>query len=65
MDPLSAIGLAFTLIKLLMAIYDYLQAHPGVTSEVKSALSTARANLTVIHADLTNRYPDYAAFQGA
>lgn len=49
MDPLSAIGLAFSIIKLALTVIDFLRAHPAIGSEAKQALDKAATALATAH----------------
>lgn len=49
MPVLTLIGLIFTGIKVAMAIFEWLQAHPEVTGQAKAALARASVALEEAH----------------
>ena len=49
MDPISAIGLAFGIIKLALTVIDFLRAHPSIGKEAREALSRAQVALEAAH----------------
>ena len=49
MDPISAIGLAFGIIKLALTVIDFLRSHPAIGAEAKQALAKAQAALETAH----------------
>ncbi len=53
MDPITALGLALAIIKLIMVVMDFLYAHPGIAQEAKVAISAATASLASAIGDLT------------
>ena len=63
MDPITALGLALAIIKLIMAVMDFLHAHPGIAQEAKDAIHSATANLASAWGDLTTVQPYH--FEGA
>lgn len=49
MDPISAIGLAFGIIKLALTVIEFLKAHPAIGAEAKAALAKAQVALEAAH----------------
>jgi hypothetical protein len=45
LDPISAIGLAFSVIRLALAVIDFLKAHPKIGAETKTILDKAADSL--------------------
>ena len=46
MDPVTALSLAYAIIKLIMLVMDYLHAHPQIGQDVKDAIHAATGHLT-------------------
>lgn len=49
MDPISAIGLAFGIIKLALTVIEFLKAHPAIGAEARAALAKAQTALETAH----------------
>jgi GTP cyclohydrolase III len=49
MDPISAIGLAFGIIKLALTVIEFLKAHPAIGQEARDALAKAQHALETAH----------------
>lgn len=45
MDPITAIGLAFSILKLALTVIDFLRSHPAIGAEAKAALDRAASSL--------------------
>ena len=45
MDPITAIGLAFSILKLALTVIDFLKSHPSIGAEARQALDKASAAL--------------------
>ena len=63
MDPVTAIGLALAIIKLIMAVMDFLHAHPYIAQEAKAAITAATASLASAVGELSTVQPYH--FEGA
>ena len=63
MDPLTALALALAVIKLIMAVMDFLHNHPSIAQEAKVAISAATVSLASAISDLTTVQPYH--FEGA
>jgi hypothetical protein len=64
MDPITMIGLAFTIIKALMALYGWLKDHPQVTQAARDVFARAHFTASQIHDEMKSQFPDFV-FQGA
>jgi hypothetical protein len=49
LDPISAIGLAFGIIKLALTVIEFLRAHPAIGQEARDALAKAQVALETAH----------------
>jgi hypothetical protein len=49
LDPISAIGLAFGIIRLALTVIDFLRSHPAIGQEAKQALDKASQALATAH----------------
>lgn len=61
MDPITAIGLAFSAIKLALEIRQYLHDNPNLPEAIKKMLDGAASNL---HTTGTSLYDAHKDFQG-